>query len=33
VPADEAANTSTMADPSSLDAFLEYARTQSDYTT
>ena len=25
-------NTSAMADPSSLDAFIDYARTQHDYT-
>jgi acetoacetyl-CoA synthetase len=31
-PLDKAANTSAMADPSSLDAFLDYARTQQDYT-
>ena len=28
---DKAANTSAMADPASLDAFIEYARTQQDY--
>jgi len=32
-PLEKAANTSAMADPSSLDAFLDYARTQQDYTT
>jgi acetoacetyl-CoA synthetase len=32
-PLEKAANTSAMADPSSLDAFLDYARTQHDYTT
>ncbi|HTU09072.1 MAG TPA: acetoacetate--CoA ligase, partial [Trebonia sp.] len=32
-PLENAANTSAMADPSSLDAFLDYARTQHDYTT
>ena len=32
VPLDRAANTSAMADPSSLDAFIDYARTQHDYT-
>jgi acetoacetyl-CoA synthetase len=32
-PLEKAANTSAMADPSSLDAFLDYARTQRDYTT
>ncbi|HEX6453932.1 MAG TPA: acetoacetate--CoA ligase [Trebonia sp.] len=31
VPADKAANTSAMADPAALDAFLDYARTQRDY--
>jgi acetoacetyl-CoA synthase len=31
VPLENAANTSAMADPSSLDAFLDYARTQKDY--
>jgi acetoacetyl-CoA synthetase len=31
-PLEEAANTSAMADPSSLDAFIDYARTQHDYT-
>ena len=30
-PPDQAANTSAMADPSSLDAFIDYARTQHDY--
>ena len=30
---EQAANTSAMADPSSLDAFLDYARTQHDYQT
>ena len=33
VPLEKAANTSAMADPSSLDAFLDYARTQHDYQT
>jgi acetoacetyl-CoA synthetase len=32
VPLEQAANTSAMADPSALDAFLEYARTQHDYS-
>ena len=32
-PPEQAANTSAMADPSSLDAFIDYARTQHDYTT
>ncbi|MBO0804311.1 MAG: acetoacetate--CoA ligase [Nocardiopsaceae bacterium] len=32
VPPEKAANTSAMADPSALDAFCEYARTQQDYT-
>jgi acetoacetyl-CoA synthetase len=32
-PLEKAANTSAMADPSSLDAFLGYARTQHDYPT
>jgi acetoacetyl-CoA synthetase len=32
VPLEKAANTSAMADPSSLDAFIDYARTQHDYT-
>ncbi|HMD92600.1 MAG TPA: acetoacetate--CoA ligase [Trebonia sp.] len=32
-PLEKAANTSAMADPSSLDAFLDYARTQHDYPT
>jgi len=32
-PLEKAANTSAMADPSSLDAFLDYARTQHDYLT
>ena len=31
VPLEQAANTSAMADPSALDAFIEYARTQHDY--
>jgi acetoacetyl-CoA synthetase len=31
-PPEKAANTSAMADPSSLDAFIDYARTQQDYT-
>jgi acetoacetyl-CoA synthetase len=31
VPAEAAANTSAMADPAALDAFLDYARTQRDY--
>jgi acetoacetyl-CoA synthetase len=30
---EQAANTSAMADPSSLDAFIDYARTQHDYQT
>jgi len=29
---DQAANTSAMADPAALDAFIDYARTQQDYT-
>jgi acetoacetyl-CoA synthetase len=33
VPIEKAANTSAMADPSALDAFREYARTQQDYIT
>ncbi len=33
MPAEKAANTSAMADASSLDAFIDYARTQRDYTT
>jgi acetoacetyl-CoA synthetase len=32
-PPEQAANTSAMADPSSLDAFIDYARTQHDYQT
>ena len=32
VPLEKAANTSAMADPSALDAFIDYARTQQDYT-
>ena len=32
VPIEKAANTSAMADPSALDAFIDYARTQHDYT-
>jgi acetoacetyl-CoA synthetase len=32
VPADKAATTSAMADPAALDAFIDYVRTQSDYT-
>jgi acetoacetyl-CoA synthetase len=32
-PVEKAANPSAMANPASLDAFLEYARTQQDYTT
>ena len=32
-PLEKAANPSAMANPASLDAFLEYARTQGDYTT
>jgi acetoacetyl-CoA synthetase len=32
VPLEKAANTSAMADPAALDAFIDYARTQSDYT-
>jgi acetoacetyl-CoA synthetase len=31
VPLEKAANTSAMADPSALDAFIDYARTQQDY--
>jgi acetoacetyl-CoA synthetase len=31
VPLEKAANTSAMADPSALDAFIDYARTQSDF--
>ena len=31
VPPDEAANRNAMANPQSLDAFAEYARTQQDY--
>jgi acetoacetyl-CoA synthetase len=31
VPLEKAANTSAMADPSALDAFIDYARTQDDY--
>ena len=31
VPLDKAANTSAMADPSALDAFIDYAQTQKDY--
>jgi acetoacetyl-CoA synthetase len=31
VPLDKAANTSAMADPAALDAFIDYARTQKDY--
>ena len=31
VPMEKAANTSAMADPTALDAFLDYARTQRDY--
>ena len=31
VPLEKAANTSAMADPSALDAFIDYARTQHDY--
>jgi acetoacetyl-CoA synthetase len=31
VPPDEAANRNAMANPQSLDAFAEYARTQDDY--
>ena len=31
VPPDEAANRNAMANPASLDAFAEYARTQQDY--
>jgi acetoacetyl-CoA synthetase len=31
VPLEHAANTSAMADPSALEAFIEYARTQRDY--
>src|SRR5262249_58330252 len=30
-PLEKAANTSAMADPASLDAFIDYARTQGDY--
>jgi len=32
VPLEKAANTSAMADPSALDAFIDYALTQHDYT-
>jgi acetoacetyl-CoA synthetase len=32
VPLEKAANTSAMADPSALDAFIDYARTQTDYS-
>jgi acetoacetyl-CoA synthetase len=32
-PLEKAANTSAMADASSLDAFIDYARTQQDYPT
>ena len=32
VPLEQAANTSAMADPSALDAFLDYARTNRDYS-
>jgi acetoacetyl-CoA synthetase len=32
VPLEKAANTSAMADPSALDAFIDYARSQHDYT-
>jgi acetoacetyl-CoA synthetase len=32
VPLDSAANTSAMADPAALDAFIDYARTQQDFT-
>ena len=32
-PSEKAANPSAMANPASLDAFLDYARTQGDYTT
>jgi hypothetical protein len=32
VPLDKAANTSAMADPSALDAFLDYVRSQHDYS-
>jgi acetoacetyl-CoA synthetase len=31
VPLEKAANTSAMADPAALDAFIDYARTQDDY--
>jgi acetoacetyl-CoA synthetase len=31
VPPEKAANTSAMADPAALSAFLDYARTQRDY--
>ena len=31
VPLEAAANTSAMADPSALDAFIDYAQTQDDY--
>jgi acetoacetyl-CoA synthetase len=31
MPAEAAANTSAMAEPAALDAFLDYARTQRDY--
>jgi acetoacetyl-CoA synthetase len=33
VPLEQAANTSALADPAALDAFIEYARTQRDYRT
>ena len=32
VPLENAANTSAMADPAALDAFIDYARTQKDYS-
>ena len=32
VPLEKAANTSAMADPAALDAFIDYARTQKDYS-
>ena len=31
MPLEKAANTSAMADPASLDAFIDYAYTQGDY--
>jgi acetoacetyl-CoA synthetase len=32
VPLEKAANTSAMADPSALDAFIDYAHSQKDYS-